>query len=181
MKLVYNNRAFEILRSMRSSVEPSTLPFVQIQRSQSQIDEEEEEREREKKKSSNNYGYTIHIFGLTYTHRHTLIYTIRHFYIYHSVYELCIVCVCILLNVYMRVFRSFFGSLLLVWLFKSFKFIYIHTFFSRQSAIFFFSFHFIFSFFLCIISSSFSFLTHCWKHWLYIHSCFKYSHTDIHM
>lgn len=67
MKLVYNNRAFEILRSMRSSVEPSTLPFVEIQRtvSQSQIEQEEEEEE---KKSSNNYGYTIHIFGLTYTH-----------------------------------------------------------------------------------------------------------------
>lgn len=75
----------------------------------------------------------------------------------------------------MRVLRSFFGSLLLVWLFKSSNFIYIF----RQSAIFFFSFHFVsFQFFSCITSSSSSVsFTHCSKHWLYIHSYFKHSHT----
>lgn len=49
MKLVYNNRAFEILRSKRSSVEPSTLPFVQIQ-TQSIPNSRERGREREKEK-----------------------------------------------------------------------------------------------------------------------------------
>lgn len=65
MKLVYNNRAFEILRSMRSSVEPSTLPFVEIQRAVgSQIEQEEAEAKREREKNHQTIMATLYTFSV---------------------------------------------------------------------------------------------------------------------